>query len=61
MKINTMSDGVELIAETEHEKELLNLFHIKGVRATAYDAKNHTIIIGKELELSVLIDAISDD
>jgi hypothetical protein len=56
-----MPDGIELIAETKHEKELLNLFHIQGVRVTGYDAKNHTIIIEKALEVSALIDAISDD
>jgi hypothetical protein len=61
MKMYTMPDGIELIAETEHEKELLNLFHSQGVRVTSYDAKNHTIIIEKNLELSALIDAINDD
>lgn len=56
-----MPNGIELIAETEHEKELLNFFHMQGVRTTGYDAKNHTIIIEKKLELSALIDAINDD
>lgn len=61
MKMYTMPNGIELIAETEHEKELLNLFYSQGVRATAYDAKNHTIVIEKKLEISALIDAINDD
>jgi hypothetical protein len=33
MKIDIMHDyGIELIAETENDKELLNLFHRKGIR-----------------------------
>ena len=57
----TIPYGIELIAETAHEKELLNLFNIQGVRVTGYDAKNHTIRVEKALEVSALIDAISDD
>lgn len=56
MKMYTMSDGIELIAETEHEKEILNLFNIKGVRVTAYDVTNHKMIIETKLERPVFIE-----
>lgn len=55
MKIEVMSFGVELIAETESDKEILNLFHRKGVRVTGYDIANHKMIIEKELERPVFI------
>lgn len=52
--------GIELIAETEIDKELLNLFHRKGVRVTGYDIINHKMIIEKNLEKRVLIDTVSE-
>lgn len=61
MKIDTMHDyGIELIAETESDKELLSLFHIKGVRVTGYDIINHKMTIEKNLEKRVLIDIIGE-
>lgn len=61
MKIDIMRDyGIELIAETENDKELLNLFHIKGVRVTGYDIANHKMTIEKNLEKRVLINIVSE-
>lgn len=52
-----MSYGIELIAETESDKEMLNLFHRKGIRVTGYDIVNHKMIIEKKLERHVFIDS----
>ena len=61
MKIDVMHDyGIELIAETENDEELLSLFHIKGVRVTGYDIVNHKMTIEKNLEKRVLIDIVSE-
>lgn len=45
-----MSHGIELIAETESDKEILNIFHKKGVRTTGYDITKHKMTIEKRLE-----------
>ena len=61
MKIDIMHDyGIELIAETENDKELLNLFHRKGVRVAGYDIVNHKMTIEKNLEKRVLINTVSE-
>lgn len=52
--------GIELIAETENDKELLNLFHIKGVRVTGYDIVNHKMTIEKNLEKRVFINTVNE-
>ncbi len=59
MKIDIMHDyGIELISEIENDKELLNLFHRKGVRVTGYDIVNHKITIEKNLEKRVLTNTV---
>ena len=61
MKIDIMHDyGIELIAEMESDKELLNLFHRKGVRVTGYDIINHKMTIEKNLEKRLLIDIVGE-
>ena len=61
MKIDIMHDyGIELIAEMESDKELLNLFHRKGVRVTGYDIVNHKMTIEKNLEKRLLINIVSE-
>lgn len=61
MKIDIMRDyGIELIADTESDKELLSLFHRKGVRVTGYGIVNHKMTIEKNLEKRVLIDIVSE-
>ena len=61
MKIDIMHDyGIELIAKTENDKELLNLFHIKGIRLTGYDIVNHKMTIEKNLEKRALINIVSE-
>ena len=60
MKVDVMLFGVELIAESENDKEVLNFFHISGVRVTGYDVTNHRMMIEKSLERSKFFDVVSE-
>ena len=59
MKVDVMLFGVELIAESENDKEVLNFFHISGVRVTGYDVTKHMMMIEKSLERSKFFDVVS--
>lgn len=59
MKIDTTPYGILLIAETDNDKELLNIFHRKGVRVTAYDTVKHRMMIETKLERPAFIEIVS--